>query len=178
MHRLRVLSFSLVMIAACGPRGFGSFGFGYETGEQVVPGSPVAGLLGNLVDAPIPLDIDLEAETAAHATGVAQHVYLTSLSLDLTATAEPGGDSDDFDFLDRVEIYIQSSVSGSTLPRQRVAFVDAVPRGARTLALTVENVDLIGYVREGAVLTSSASGRVPPDDVSFIARLTFAVEVL
>lgn len=173
-----VVSSAFLALTACGPRGLLSFELGHDIAEQRVEGSPVGGLLGNVVEVPIPLDVDLAAETASRDTGPAQHVYLTELRFDITTTEEPAGDADDFDFLDAVEIYVESARSGSSLPRRRLAALEAVPRGARRLELRPDGLDLIEYVREGARLTSSGSGRLPPDDVSFSGHLTLAVEVL
>jgi hypothetical protein len=177
--RITLLLVALPALAACGPRGsIVSFTLGYDVAEQTVEGSPVGGVLGSAVDVPIPLEIDLATETAARSTGPARHVYLDELRLDVTATAEPAGDADDFDFLDRIEIFVESSRAGSALPRQRVAFLDPVPDGARSISLTLEDVDVIDYVNEGATLTSSATGRLPPDQVTFTGHIEFVVEVL
>lgn len=146
--------------------------------EQRVEGSLLGGLLGALVPVPIDLAVDLEAETRAHDTGPAQHVYLTELRLSITETAESGGDTDDFDFLDSVEIYVESARSDSSLPRQRIAHLDPVPDGQRSIALEIDDVDLIEYVNEGARLTASATGRTPSDDVTFDGRIELVVEVL
>lgn len=178
VRRVVIVLSALLTVTGCGPAGLLSFELGYDVAEQRVEGSPLGGLLGGVVDVPIPLDIDLAAETASRDTGPAQHVHLTELRLDITATEEPAGDTDDFDFLDTVEIFVESARSGSSLPRQRVASLEAVPRGARTISLAPDDVDLIAYVQEGARLTSSASGRVPPDDVTFTGHLTLVVEVL
>lgn len=173
-----VILSAVLALGACGPRGFASFSLGYAIEEQQVAGSPLGGVLGSALDVPIPLEIDLATETASRDTGPAQHVYLSELRLDVTATAEPAPDTDDFDFIDSIDIFVESSQSGSTLPRQRVAFLEAVPRGARSISLSLEDVDLIEYVREGARLTSTATGTVPPDDVTFDGDLSLAVEVL
>jgi hypothetical protein len=167
------LALGALALAACG---IARFSIPYELAEQRVTGSPLGGLLGPVID--IPIDIDLSAETAARDTGPAQHVYLTGLSLAITPTAEPAGDTDDFDFIDTIDIFVESGAAGSTLPRLRVAHLDPVPTGARAISLELDGVDLIQYVREGAVLTSSAAGTVPPDDVTFDGHLTFAIDVL
>ncbi len=79
-------SAATLAIAACGIL---QFGVGYDIAEQLVPGSPTGGLLdGNPVE--IPLDLDLTAQTDARSTGPAQHVYLTSFTLSVTATANLG----------------------------------------------------------------------------------------
>ena len=166
----------VVVLVLGGCSGIVSFSVGYDVAEQRIEGSPLGGLLGGVID--IPLDVDLSAETAARDTGPAQHVYLTELALEITPTAEPAGDTDDFDFIDSIEIFVESARSGSTLPRVRVAHSDPVPRGVRRLELAVDDVDLVEYVREGARLTSSSSGRVPPDDVTLDGHLTLVIEVL
>lgn len=179
-HRVvAVLSFVALSLGLSGcPGGFLSFSLGDDIAEQRVAGSPLGGLLGTAADVPIPLDIDLATETAARDTGPAQHVFLTGLSLAITATAESAGDTDDFDFLDSAEIYVESTASGSALPRRRVASLVPVPDGVRTIAFVPEGVDIIEYVREGARLSSTASGRVPPDDVTFTGRYDLVIEVL
>ncbi len=162
------------MLGGCS--GLISFDVTHDIAEQQVEGGALGGVLGGVVE--IPLDIDLSAETAARDTGPAQHVYLTELSLAITPTAEPAGDTDDFDFLDAIEIFVESRQAGSTLPRQRIAVLDPVPRGVRRLELEPEGVDLIEYVQEGALLTSNARGTFPPDAVTFDGRIVLVVEVL
>lgn len=154
-----------------------SFPVVYELPEQTVEGNLLGGLLGSLLPLPIELDVDLEAETRARDTGPAQHVYLTEFRLFVTPTAESSGDRDDFSFLDSIEVYVESRRSGSSLPRRRIAHLDPVP-DARDLALQLDDVDLIDYVNEGALLTATASGRQPLDDVTFAGRLELVVEVL
>lgn len=146
--------------------------------EQTVEGNLLGGLLGSLLGVPIAIELDLEEETRARDTGPAQHVYLTDLTFTITPTAEAGGDSDDFGFLDSIEIYVESRAPGSTLPRQRIAHRDPVPDGARSISLMLDDVDLIEYVNEGALLTATASGRQPLDDVTFDGAMILTVEVL
>lgn len=163
---------------ACVPFGIGSFSVLHDIPEQQVEGNLLGGLLGSVLGIPIVLDIDLEAETASRETGPAQHVFLTDFRLEITPTAEGGLDRDDFDFLQSIEVFVESSESGSSLPRERIAFREAVPRGARSIELDVEDLDVIDYVREGARLTASANGSAPLDDVTFDGQLTLLVEVL
>lgn len=174
MVRRLPLLLATITLLACG---IARFTIGREIPEQRVEGSPLGGLLGP-VSVPIPLAVDLAAETGARSTGPAQHVYLVALSLSVTSSSEPVGDTDDLAFVDAIEIFVESTAPSSTLPRQRVARLDPAPDGQRTLSLDCEPVDLIDYLREGARLTSSARGTVPPDDVSFVGQLELAVEVL
>lgn len=171
------LALLLLVFASASGCGVASFPYGYDIAEQHVPGNPLAPLLGpTLLDTP--LNLDLAAETAARGTGPAQHVYLTELTLRVTSTDEPAGDSDDLGFIESIDIYAQSAQSGSSLPRVRVAHLSSVPAGARSISLATEGVDLIEYVREGARLTATASGHAPPDDVSYDGHAQFAIEVL
>jgi hypothetical protein len=169
-----VLLLAALLLGACG---IARFPLGYDIAEQYVSGNPLGGLLGP-ISVPIPLDIDLASETAARDTGPAQHVYLVGLTLSVTTTDEPAGDTDDLSFVDSIEIFIEPTSSGSTLTRQRVAHLNPAPDGTRSLSLETDGVDLIQYLREGARLTSSASGTVPPDDVSYTGHLELAIEVL
>lgn len=160
--------------AGCfGGTGVLSFPIDKPIDEQLVEGSPLAAFFPFA----IPMNVDLSAETAARGTGPANHVYLTSLSLDITTTAEPDGDSDDFDFLTSVAIYVESTKAGTTLPRVRIAHIDAVPRDTRHLSFVRDGVDIIDYVNEGARLTSEAQGTVPTDDVTFDGEVSLSVEV-
>lgn len=171
------ISLGLTLMAIALPGcGLARFTLGQDIAEQQIEGNPLGGLLGPLV-LPIPLDVDLAAETAARGTGPAQHVYLGALTLSVTPTAEPAGDTDDLSFIDSIEIFVESSASGSSLPRQRVARLDPAPDGTRTLSIDPEPVDLIEYVREGARLTANASGTLPPDDVTYGGRVDLIVEV-
>jgi hypothetical protein len=187
MHRFRLSSTLVALALAClglsgcfllgGDGSIVSFPVRYDLDEQTVEGNLLGGLLGSLLPLGISLDVDLEAETRARDTGPAQHVFLTELTFRITATADSSG-SDDFDFLDSIEVFVESRDPGSMLPRQRIAHRDPVPNGARSLSLMIDDVDLIDYVNEGALLTATASGRQTLDDVTFDGHLDLVVEVL
>jgi hypothetical protein len=145
--------------------------------EQRIEGSPLGGLLGDFFE--IPLDVDLASEVAAHDAGGVEAVRFTELTLRITDTARDAGDTDDFDFLDRIEIFIESTRAGTMLERQLVAQLDPVPDGATTIALdTIESVNLKPYVEEGSRITSSGEGTAPPDDVTFDGHMVLLVETL
>ena len=64
----------------------------------------------------------------------------------------------------------------------RAALVHAdlltVPRGVQTLNLQCyPNVDLVPYINEGARISSTAAGKVPPQDVTFDGQITIEVRV-
>ena len=53
-----------------------------------------------------------------------------------------------------------------------------MPDGETTVRFRAEGVDLKPYIDRGARFVTSATGRVPPDDVTFDGRMTIRVEVL
>ena len=181
MPRFVLCALALCGVALCGLGGcadFGSFVLPIEVAEQRVQGSPVGGLgaLG-LFEVPIPVDVDLAAETAARDTGPARAIRLDALSLSVTTTAEPDGDTDDLGFIGTVDIFVESR--DAELPRVRVATLDAVAPGSRRVEFeTLPSVDLLPYVQSGARLTSEAEGTLPPDDVTFDGEIVLVVEVL
>jgi hypothetical protein len=169
----------VVSLLLSGCSGVGAFEVPIELQESRVAGSLVGGLLPGFLDVPIPLDVDLEAETAARDAGPVQHVRFSALSFTITTTAEPSGDTDDFAFVDEARIYVESAQSGSTLPRVQVAILGQPPSGARDISFdTDETIDLLPYIEEGARLTSEATGRQPPDDVTFVGLAVLTAEVL
>ncbi len=177
-HRFALSLFAIISTVLSGCVGAGAFEVDVALQEQRVSGSPLGGLLSGFFDVPVPLNVDLAAETAARDTRPAQHVRLIDLTLSITATEEADGDTDDFDFLDSVDVYVESAQSGSSLPRVRVATLYPAPRGARTVSFETDtSIDLLPYINEGARLTSSARGHAPPDDVSFDGRAALSVEV-
>jgi len=172
-----VLITALSFSGCLGGTGILSFPIHETIDEQTVNGSPIPAALGGAFPFMIPMNIDLSAETAARGTGPANHVYLRSLSLDITATAEPAPDTDDFDFLDSIDIYIESTKSGTTLERRKIAHITTVPTGVKHVSFSIDRVDLIDYVNEGSRLTSEATGNFPPDDVTFDGEISLSVEV-
>ena len=170
-----------ISIATCGALGCGALDFDVERPipEQRVPGSVVSAVLGDFFESPIPIDVDIASETAARDTGPADSIHLTVLELSITDTARPEGDEDDFGFIDRVDVFVESSRADSTLPRVKVAELGTVQYGATELSLdTFEDVDLLPYVEEGARMNAEASGTAPPDDVTYDGRVVLTVEVL
>lgn len=161
---------------------FGDITFTEESQEAIVMGSG-GGLLdmlptNNLLP-PLRLEIDLQEELDSQNAGPAKAVYLDALSLTITPTAMPEGDTDNFDFIDKVDVFVESTKSGSTLSKKQVAVLENVPENQSTVDFTViEDVDLKPYIEEGVRLTTSGSGEVPPDDTSFKAIVTIRAELL
>ena len=165
----------VLLLPACA--GVGDFDVERTNAEQRVQGSPIAGLLGDLFAVPIPMDVDVASETAARDAGPAQAARLRALVLHTTNTEESAGDTDDFGFLDSVDVYIESTRQGSRLPRTLVAQASDIAASPRLEFHVVRSVDVLPYAEEGSRLISEVKGRLPPDDVSFAGRFTLRVEL-
>jgi len=169
-----LLAVCLVSASACGS--VLDFDVDQDVPEQIVQGSSLPGPLAGLF--PIPIRVDIQSKIAAQETGPIDRVVLASMHLDVTATERPDGDEDDWAFIDRVDLYVESSKEGTTLPRVKVG--SAVAPGAVTrLEFEPEkDVNLLPYINEGCELTAEASGDAPGDDISYAGVATFTVTPL
>ena len=166
----------LVLVGLAAGCGVADFDITQPIPEQQVAGSPIPGPLAMLF--PLPLSFDISAKIKAMTTGPIGSVTLTSLELDLTATAQPSGDTDDWSFVDEVDVFVSSSKSGTTLPKVKIAHVTS-PGAVKKMTFVVETgVNLDPYVNEGSVVDSTSAGRVPPDDVSYNGNAVFTVHPL
>ena len=175
---LALIAMGGVTTSSCG---IFDFEVGYLIPTQTVSGNAVAAAAGQLIPAgsffpnPFSFTINLEQETSARDTGPASKVWLKSLSLSLdSASIEPN-----FDWLDELHVYVESTKAGTTLSKQEIALLAPVAKGLRTLQLTMRaNVDLLPYINEGNKVTSQATARSPAQDVVFSGAAVFRVEVL
>jgi hypothetical protein len=178
MHLLRLTTgftaiFAAVALAGCG---ITDFDIDQPIREQRVQGSgipaPIAGIF------PIPLSLDIGAKIKERDTGPIDSVTLSSLTLSITPTDQPSGDTDDWSFLESVDVYVSSTREGSALPRRLIAHTGA-PGTVTVVRFEVDgNVDIKPYVDEGARVESEASGTQPLDDVSFDGMAVFTVHPL
>jgi hypothetical protein len=173
MRRAHVL---LIVVVASGCSGIADFDVTQPIPEQRVQGSGIPAPLAALF--PLPLDLDLSAQIQKQTTGPIDSVTLSSLTLTITDTARPSGDTDDWSFVEAIHVFVKSSMTGSTLPRVEIASIVA-PGPVTTIQFTVdESVNLQPYVSEGSVVESSGSGRIPTDDVSYDGTGVFTVHPL
>jgi hypothetical protein len=174
MRAGRLLAIVALLLSSCGAV---KFDFSYALPEQTVQGSPLGGLLPSFIPSPIPLNVDLRAETQKMNTGPASHVYLKSLAMQITITPHDTP-MNNFDFLTSVHVFVAPKDSSSSLPQEEVAHIDAVPRGATKLDFQiVDGVDLLPYLNTGASLTATASGSVPPKDVTYDGLAVFTIVI-
>ena len=143
--------------------------------EQRVQGSPLPGPLAALF--PLPLDLDLAAEIEERDPGPIDSITISSLSLSITDTARPGGDADDWAFVESIRVFVKSSRQGSSLPRVEIASVSA-PGAVTTLTFQVTDVNIKPYVDEGSIVESEGRGTLPPDDVTYDGAAVFTVHPL
>src|SRR4051794_35798102 len=111
---------AIALLAATGC-GIADFDVTQPIIEQRVQGSALPGPLGALF--PLPLSLDLSAKIKQQESGPIDSVTLSSLKLTITMTAEPSGDTDDWSFVDSIDVFVSSSKSGSALPKARIAHV-------------------------------------------------------
>ena len=160
-------------LAACGVT---DFDIEQPIVEQRVQGSPLPGPLAGIF--PLPLDIDISQKIKEMETGPIDSVTLSKLTLTITPTAISSGDTDDWSFVDDIHVFVESSRSGTSLPKVEIANVHA-PGKVTTLTFHVEkSVDLQPYVSEGSVVSGESSGRLPDDDVSYDGEGVFTVHPL
>ena len=167
------LALACVLAAGCGVT---DFDIDQPVQEQMISGSPIPGPLQVLF--PIPLNVDISAQIKAKDTGPIDSVTLKSLTLSITKTDEPSGDSDDWGFVTSVDVFVSSTKSGSTLPKVKIAHVTS-PGAVRDMKFELEGgVNLKPYIDEGSQVDGQSSGNAPPDDVSYDGVATFTVHPL
>jgi hypothetical protein len=169
-QRVRILA--LIALGGCG---VADFDIEQPIIEQRVNGSPLPGPLAILF--PLPLDINISQKIKEMETGPIDSVTLSKLTLTITATAMASGDTDAWDFVDEIHVFVKSSKSGSALPRAEIATVNA-PGAVTTLNFTVKDVNLQPYVEEGSIVEGESSGRLPADDVTYDGKGVFTVHPL
>lgn len=159
--------------AACG---LANFDVDQDIPEQTIDGSPLPDVFDMFFE--FPLMIDIESKIKAKETGPIDWVHLTSLELVITDAARPAGDSDDWSFVRSVDVFVQSTRQGSSLPRVRVARASS-PGPVTVMQFDPDSdINLVPYINEGSQMTTEAEADVPPDDVSFRGRAVFEVNPL
>jgi hypothetical protein len=173
MTRTVWLACIVPLVAACG---IADFDVGQDIPEQHVPGSSIPGPLAALF--PVPINLDISSQIKARNTGPINSVTLSSLALTITSTDKPSGDTDDWSFVTHIDVYLESTKAGSSLPRVKIATADR-PGAVQTMAFDVdESVNLKSYIDEGSKVDSTGSGTAPSDDVSYDGSSVFTVHPL
>ncbi len=170
---MRRLSLIALCLTGCG---LTNFDVSQPIPEQRIQGSGIPAPLAALF--PIPLSLDLSAQIKQQTTGPIGSVSLSKLTLAITATDKPSGDTDDWSFVTDITVFVSSSKSGSALPKVEIAHV-ASPGAVQTFDFVVDpGVDLKPYVDEGSIVESTGHGTAPTDDVSYDGTGVFTVHPL
>jgi len=166
----------LIAVLACaGCSDIVDFDITQSLPEQRAQGSPLPGPLAQLF--PLPLDLDLSSKIKERDSGPIDSITISSLSLAITDTARPAGDTDDWSFVESIRVFVKSSKQGSSLPRVEIASVGA-PGAVTTLKFQVDDVNVKPYVDEGSVVEGEGRGTLPPDDVTYNGTAVFTVHPL
>jgi hypothetical protein len=170
---MRCLCFLLPVLTACS---IADFDVDQSVPEQHVPGSSIPGPLAALF--PVPINLDIESKIKAQNTGPIDGITLSSLALTITATDRPASDVDDWAFVEKIDVFVESTRAGSTLPKVKIASI-SMPGAVQTMSFDVESdVNLKPYVEEGSQVDSTGSGTAPSDDVSYDGKAVFTVHPL
>lgn len=147
--------------------------------EQRVTGNAGGGTLTMFLPSPVGFGLKVDQEAKArNAPGPITTVSLTGMQFQATDTATPPGGSSSFEFVSSATINIESTRPNSSLPRVPVANLTAPGRTIVAVPSTLPSVNLLPYITEGAQFTSSATGTLPPHDITFVGSFVVHVKTL
>jgi len=146
--------FVAAVIATSAGCGITDFDVEQPVPRQTIEGSGIPAPLAAIF--PLPLTLDLESKIKAKDTGPIDSVTLSSLTLQITSSGA------DWSFVTSIEVFVESTSSGTALPKVKIASVSS-PGAVRTLTFNVEkSVNLKPYIDEGSQVDSNGSGTQPP----------------
>ena len=146
--------FVAAVIATTAGCGISDFDVEQPVPRQTIQGSGIPAPLAAIF--PLPLTLDLESKIKAKDTGPIDSVTLSSLTLQITSSGA------DWSFVTSIEVFVESTSSGTALPKVKIASVSS-PGAVRTLTFNVEkSVNLKPYIDEGSQVDSNGSGTQPP----------------
>jgi hypothetical protein len=168
---------ALALSASCGPSPVG-FDIPKPIDEQTIPGNLAANAAGMALPpgsiAPVAVSVDLAAESTSRRIPIGR-VLLKSFRFDVTSTAEPAGDTDDFSFVRSARVFFECTAANCTLPRVEVASATD-PGAVRSMNFTVSSVNVKPYIDQGVRVTIELDAIPPPDDTSFNGAIVLRVE--
>jgi len=109
-----------------------------DTQNIRIPASPVLGTLVSLTPLSVTTQSDDKFRNNNTRADLVKDVSLNKLTLTIT---DPNGQN--FDFLQRIEIYISTNANDQV----RLAYLDQVPRGVNSIELTSTNAKLDNYLK-------------------------------
>ncbi len=163
---IKALVLACVPLAGC--LTYSPFDLARDVPEQTLVGSPIPIPLQSAF--PFAMDLNLSENIAKFETKRPIRVVLASLELTVTPSSMPAGDSDNFGFIDELDVFISSSTEGTQLPRVEIAHATK-PGAVDVMTFEVDStIDLRPYIGEMAKVDAIGRGMLPSDDVSFDGR--------
>ncbi len=137
-----------------------------------------AGTISTFLPTPYVVIVNLADEAKIRGINPPKKAYIKDLSFAITSTARPVGDIDTFDYLNTVEFFLEPTRVGSQLQKLKVADIPSKegPAGEISPRLT-SNLDILPLLNEGARMVATATGNLPPDDVSYNGQIVIGVDV-
>ena len=167
----RMHSFAL-LVFACGCS-LADFDIDQPVPAQNIQGSPLPGPLASLF--PLPLSLDLSSQIKAMDTGPIGSVTLSSLTLTITS---PADGSQDWSFVQTVDVFVESTKSGTTLPKVQIANITSPGKVATMHFDVAAGVNLDPYINEGSQVDSTGMGDAPMHDMTYDGTGVFTVRSL
>ena len=124
---------------------------------------------------PMSVSVDLMGESRARNVPIAR-VLVKSFVLNITATAMPAGDVDDFEFVRRATLTLECT-AGSCAGQTQQLGTAVGSAGATSLIFAITpGVNVKPYIENGARITLTADAIPPPDNTSFSGRIVLRAE--
>lgn len=161
------LAAAALAVSALTGCGIADFDIDQAVPSQTIQGSGVPTPIAAVF--PLPLSLDIGSKIKSRETGPIDSVTLKRLELTITST------TGDWGFVDHIDVYVESTKDGSTLPKVLIASVDNPPATQGLSFVVEDDVNLKDYVDEGAKVDSSGTGTQPTADVTFNGTSTFTI---
>ncbi len=147
--------------------------------EQRIVGSG-GGALTTLLQTPVTIDLNVKQQAIDRkANGPVTSVTLVGMVFETTVGGTTAGSMVPFDFIQSVQVYIESVRTNSSLARQRIAVLPTPPGRIIGFGLSPDtSVNLLPFFDEGARLVTTATGTLPTKDVTFTGNFTVKVKTL
>lgn len=162
-----LLAATALAVSALAGCGLADFDIDQSVPSQTIQGSGVPTPIAAVF--PLPLSLDIGSKIKSRETGPIDSVTLKHLELTITSS------TGDWGFVDHIDVYVESTKDGSTLPKVLIASVDNPPATKDLSFVTEDNVNLKDYIDEGAKVDSSGTGTQPTEDVTFDGTSTFTI---
>jgi hypothetical protein len=163
-----------------------TFSVDEETPEISIEGDLTGGLLSGMSES-VEMSVQHEPGFEEEEFDYIECVVLAGAVLEIAGSStDPGsdpledGEPDSFAFIEAIELYIEADIAG--VPRRElVAYLDPAKAGSPgdRLELETTGVNVVSFIEApgGYVITTEATGSVPPDKVIFEGNVTYEVTV-